>query len=72
MADVNDKVRTLLKQELAARQVDARELARLLSLLGLEVSEAEVADRLDHGGIDAAFFVQCCEAIGAPVVSLDF
>ena len=72
MAEAQDRVRALLKGELARRQITYAELARLLALLSLEISEAEVAERIEQGEISGPFFTQCCEAIGAPVVPLDF
>ncbi len=70
MADANETAKRLLQVELERRQVDYRELTRLLGLLGLEASEAEVAQRVEAA--DGPFLVQCCEAIGVPVVRLDF
>ena len=71
-AEAMEEVRGLLKAELAHRKVGYAELARLLTDLGLPLSAAEVTQRIEHGEISGAFFTQCCEAIGAPVIHLDF
>ena len=72
MAEPADEVRGILKAELAKRGVDYPELARLLELEGLSLTAAEVADQVERQALNAAFVTQCFEAIGAPVVHLDF
>ena len=74
MADAQtmEQVRGLLKAALGERRIDYRELASLLERLGAPFSEAQVAEQIDHGEISGAFFSLCCEAIGAPIIHLDF
>jgi hypothetical protein len=72
MAEPTDDVRSLLKGELARRGVDYPELARLLELQGLSLTAGEVRDQVEDGALTAAFVTQCFEAVGAPVVHLDF
>ncbi|WP_340644346.1 DUF6471 domain-containing protein [Phenylobacterium sp.] len=71
-AQTTEQVRGLLKAALEERRIDYRELASLLGRLGTTFSEAEVTDTIDRGEISGAFFVLCCEAIGAPLIHLDF
>ncbi len=71
-AQAMERVRGLLKAALAERRIDDRELASLLVRLGEPFTEAQVAERIDHGEISGAFFTLCCEAIGAPIIHLDF
>ncbi len=72
MAEPTDELRNLLKAELARRLIDYAELARLFDLQGLTYSQAEVTDLIERGPLSATFVTQCFEAIGAPVVHLDF
>lgn len=72
MAEPTDDLRSLLKAELARREIDYAELARLFDLHGLTYSQAEVTEQIERGPLTAAFVTQCFEAIGAPVVRLDF
>lgn len=62
----------LLKSELQRRKVSYRELASLLTRMGVPHTEREVTDRIEGGDFTAAFFAQCCEAIGAPAIHLDY
>ena len=71
-AQTTEQVRGLLRATLAERKIDYRELASLLERLGTPFSAAQVAERIDHGEITGAFFSLCCEAIGAPIIHLDF
>ena len=67
-----EQLQALLKAELQRRGVDYRQLAHKLRYMGLEETEASVAERLDHGVPDTAFLLQCFEAAGAPTVHLEF
>jgi hypothetical protein len=71
-ADWNERAGTLLSAELERRRITHGELATRLAGLGLPETEQELADRIGRGEFSAAFFAQCCEAIGAPVLKLDF
>ncbi|HQN50311.1 MAG TPA: DUF6471 domain-containing protein [Phenylobacterium sp.] len=72
MAEPTDDVRGLLKAELARRGIDYAELARLLDLHGLTYTEAEVTEQIERAPLTGPFVTQCFEAMGAPVVHLDF
>ncbi|CAN5480355.1 hypothetical protein BH10PSE5_BH10PSE5_14890 [soil metagenome] len=74
MADAQtmEQVRGVLKAALAERRIDYQELASLLERLGEPFTAAQVAERIDQGDISGAFFTLCCEAIGAPIIHLDF
>lgn len=70
--DWSEQASGLLRRELARRKVDYRELATLLTGMGLPHTEHEVTAEIEGGAFSAAFFVQCLEAVGAPVVRLDY
>jgi hypothetical protein len=66
------RARNLLKGELDRRGIGYRDLAERLSRMGLSISEHEVAAAIAAGDFPATFMVQCFEAMGAPVISLDY
>jgi hypothetical protein len=68
----NDRARNLLKEELQRRGIGYRDLAQRLTRMGLPTSEQEVAAAIAAGDFPATFMVQCFEAMGAPVISLDY
>lgn len=62
----------LLARELQRRGVTHRDLADRLTRMGDPTTEGEIAERISGGAVTAAFFAECCEAIGVPVINLDF
>jgi hypothetical protein len=62
----------LLKGELQRRGVTPRGLAERLARMGLPETEQELEALISQGEFTTGFFVQCFEAIGAPVITLDF
>jgi hypothetical protein len=65
------RVRGLLKAELARRDVTYTELVNRLAAIGVSQSEQNIANKLSRGTFTAAFFVQCLEAIGCRTLRLD-
>jgi hypothetical protein len=65
------RVRGLLKAELARRDVTYTELVNRLAAIGVNQSEQNIANKLSRGTFTAAFFVQCLEAIGCRTLRLD-
>jgi Domain of unknown function (DUF6471) len=65
------RVRGLLKAELARRDVTYTELVNRLASIGVNQSEQNIANKLSRGTFTAAFFVQCLEAIGCRTLRLD-
>jgi hypothetical protein len=74
MAEVEWAARAggLLRGELRRRGIADRELAHRLTLMGLPTTERDVTATIDGGVFPATFLVQCFEAMGAPVIHLDF
>ena len=68
----DERARSLLKGELERRGIGYRDLAERLNRMGLSTSEREVADAIAAGDFPATFMVQCFEAMGAPVINLDY
>jgi hypothetical protein len=59
-----NRVRGLLKAELARRDVSYRELVERLAAMGIKESEQNIANKLSRGTFTAVFLVQCLDAIG--------
>jgi hypothetical protein len=59
-----DRVKGILKAELARRHISYRELADRLAAIGVKENERNIANKLSRGTFTAAFFVQCLDAIG--------
>lgn len=68
----NKSARSMLQSELERRGIGCRDLAERLNRMGLPISEQEVMDTMAAGDFPASFMAQCFEAIGAPVIHLDF
>jgi hypothetical protein len=66
-----NRVRGLLRAELARRDVSYRELVERLAAMGVKESESNIANKLSRGTFTAAFFIQCLEAIGCRTLRLD-
>jgi hypothetical protein len=65
------RVRGLLRAELARRNITYTELVNRLAAIGVKESEQNIANKLSRGTFTAAFFVQCLEAIGCRTLRLD-
>lgn len=65
------RVRGLLRAELARRDISYRELVERLATMGIKESEQNIANKLSRGTFTAVFFVQCMEAIGCRTIYLD-
>ena len=74
MAEVDwtERAGGLLRGELKRRGVNDRELAQRLTRMGLPTTEHELTATIDGGVFPATFLVQCFEAMGAPVIHLDY
>jgi hypothetical protein len=64
------RVKGLLKSELKKKNVGYRQLAELLTAMGIPETEPNIANKISRGGFTAVFFVQCLVAIGAHTVRL--
>jgi Domain of unknown function (DUF6471) len=65
-----DRVKGILKAELARRHISYRDLADRLRAIGVTDNERNIANKLSRGTFTAAFFVQCLDAIGCHTLRL--
>lgn len=66
-----DKVKGLLKAELARKGVTYKELAEKLATIGVTETSENIANKISRGKFTAVFLVQCLEAIECSVIRLD-
>ena len=59
-----DKVKRLLKAELAKKGITYAGLVGKLAEIGVMDSEPNIRNKLSRGKFTAVFFIQCLEAIG--------
>lgn len=66
------RAKRLLKAEMQRRGVSYKELADRLQERGAGASanEANIRNQINRGGFSAAFFIECCLAMGSYVVRL--
>lgn len=65
-----ERVKGLLKAELARRHISYRDLADRLGALGVKDNERNIANKLSRGTFTAAYFIQCLDAIECRVLRL--
>lgn len=68
--DWEDRAKRVLKGELARAGLTYKMLAIRLESLGVQDSEAAIANRISRGKFSFAFFMQCMAAIGVNEVDL--
>ena len=66
-----NRVRGLLRAELARRDVSHRKLVERLAAIGVKESETNVSNKLSRGTFTAIFMIQCLDAIGCRSLRLD-
>jgi hypothetical protein len=66
-----DRVRRLLKAELARTEIGYRELAERLKKQGLEETEARIANKIGRGTFPATFLVASLKALEVDVLRLE-
>jgi hypothetical protein len=66
-----NRVRGIVKGELARRHVSYKELAERLAALGIHETEANIANKLSRGSFTAVWLVQVMDAIGSRIIRLD-
>lgn len=75
MSDVEklwqDRVRGLLRAELASRNLSYIDLAERLRAMGIEDTPKNLSNKIARGMFTAAFFFQCMEAVGCRTIHLD-
>lgn len=65
-----ERVKGILKAELARRHISYRDLADRLAEIGVRDNQRNIANKLSRGTFTAAFFVQCLDAIGCRTLRL--
>lgn len=66
-----DKIKRLLKAELARKGVTYAQLVEKLAEIGVVDSEPNIRNKISRGKFTAVFFIQCLEAIGTPSLRLE-
>lgn len=66
-----DRVKGILKAELARRHLTYKDLAERLRAIGIEGNDRNISNKLARGTFTAAFFIQCMDAIGCRTIHLD-
>ena len=64
------RAKSVLKAELARRNVSYKELADRLGAVGWSDNERNIANKMSRGTFTAAFFVACLDAIDCRVLRL--
>ena len=65
-----DKVKGILKAEIARRHLTYADLVEKLAAIGVKETDVNIRNKISRGGFSATFFVQCLVAIGAHTVRL--
>jgi hypothetical protein len=65
-----ERVKGVLKAELARRHISYRDLADRLAAMGIRDNERNIANKLSRGTFTAAYFIQCLDAIDCRVLRL--
>jgi Domain of unknown function (DUF6471) len=66
-----EKVKGMLRAEMARRALSYRELAEKLAAIGVTETEANLRNKVSRGGFTAAFFVQCLAAMGVKEIRIE-
>lgn len=62
---------SILKSELAKRNINYEPLVKMLGKIGVEETYASIANKISRGSFDFSFFLQCAAAIGIKNLRLD-
>jgi hypothetical protein len=65
-----ERVKGILKAELARRDITYKDLAARLGAMGIKDNAPNLANKISRGTFTAAFFVQCLDAIECRVLRL--
>jgi hypothetical protein len=75
MADADkeweERVRGMLRAELARRNVSYMELAERLSSIGVIETHKNLSNKITRGKFPASFFFQCMSVLGCKTIRLD-
>ena len=70
LPDWERRVQTMLKVEMAKRNLTYKQLSEKLAGLGVVESEPNIRNKLSRGTFSAVFLVQCLEAMGSRSLQL--
>jgi hypothetical protein len=65
------RAKQLLKSELKRRGLSYKQLAGMLGKIGVQETEANIANKISRGGFSAVFLIQCLDAIECENFRLD-
>lgn len=68
--DWNEEARNVLKGALKRGGVSYADLREKLANMGIEETEANLRNKVNRGKFSAAFFLQCCAAMGTDQIWL--
>ena len=68
--EYEEKAKNLLKGELKRRGITYAQLVEKLSVLGVQETERNLANKISRGGFTGAFLIQCLDAIGCRSLQL--
>lgn len=69
--DWQRKVKGILKSELKRKHISYKQLADLLTTMGVKETERNIANKLARGSFTAVFLIQCLVAIGCHTIRLE-
>ena len=72
LPDWERRVQTMLKVEMAKRNLTYKQLSEKLAELGVVESEPNIRNKLSRGTFSAVFLVQCLTAMGAKTAETGF
>ena len=70
LPDWERRVQTMLKVEMAKRNLTYKQLSEKLAELGVVESEPNIRNKLSRGTFSAVFLIQCLEAMGSRSLQL--
>ena len=70
LPDWERRVQTILKVEMAKRNLTYKQLSEKLAGLGVVESEPNIRNKLSRGTFSAVFLIQCLEAMGSRSLQL--
>ena len=72
LPDWERRVQTILKVEMAKRNLTYKQLSEKLAELGVVESEPNIRNKLSRGTFSAVFLIQCLAAMEAKTLDLQF
>lgn len=63
--------KSLLKSELAKREMSHQQLSELLNDIGVQETKSSIDSKISRGSFSAAFFFQCMKVMGCATVFID-